>query len=155
MKLQDYAKYYIGCSCVNTLFPEGHKEYDRNWKLEGYRSDSIKPYCIGTFSHDTWTDSIKLILRKLEDMTDEDKTEIGKVMEWYKGHDLVGVKHMETMHDTYKNMASDCLIKANSNFDDRLGPSAYFKMLPALTKLGFDLFGLIDAGLAIDSKTLK
>lgn len=124
MELKDVIHYYIGCRCFNTWFPEGHEEYDRNWKLEGYRADSIKPYCLGTFSHDTWTDSIKPILRRVNDITEEENDEL---------QPLVGVSEV-----------NGCIIKHDTAATFNWG-----------IKKGFDLFGLIDAGLAVDAKLIK
>lgn len=127
MKLQDYIHYYIGCRCFNTWFPDDHPEYDRGWILRTYRTapDTVNPYGLETEfgEYITSTDSIKPILRRAGDITEE---EFGKV-DMLKG--VVEVGGFKVKFDT-----------------------------PAVMdwgfKNGFDLFGLIDAGLAIDSKTL-
>jgi triacylglycerol esterase/lipase EstA (alpha/beta hydrolase family) len=69
MELKDYIQYYIGCRCVNSWFPEDHDMYNANWVLEAYCSKDIKPYKLDNENTFTWTDSIKPILRKLEDMS--------------------------------------------------------------------------------------
>lgn len=67
MNLKDYAPYYLGCRCLNTWFPEGHEMYDRGWQLKAIDTYSDNPYGLNCYAEFTWTDSIKLILRKLED----------------------------------------------------------------------------------------
>jgi hypothetical protein len=117
-RLQDYAQYYIGCRCFNTWFPESDENYNNNWKLVGFRSDSEKPYGLENDEDYTWSDSIKLILRKLEDITEEEK----------------------------KNL------HIGRCFDFQCYRADQFNELLAK---GFDLFGLINSGLAIDAATLQ
>lgn len=129
MKLQDYAPYYIGCRCINTWFPEGHKEYNKGWVLSGYcqlYDNGGKPFFLESENEVTWTDSIKLILRKLEDITNEECEMYNQIF--------------YTMHSINK-------------VQDQMKTGA--ALTDYLLKTGFDLFGLIEAGLAIDSKTLK
>ena len=149
-KLLDYAGYYIGCGCVNTWFPDDHGAYNPGWKLIGVRADYPKPYCLDSGTSITWTDSIKLILRQLECITDEEKTHIGKLAGWYEGKKIINNHHFEIAHDVLKEMAYDCLITADNNVDDRLGPKAYFSFIHYLLKQQFDIFGLIELGFAID-----
>lgn len=130
MKLQDYIQYYVGCQCLNTWFPEGHPEYNRGWVLRSYRSIGVNPYGLETEfgEYITSTDSIKLILRKLSDMTNEEEKEL----ETIKGTRIIyrSEPNIEIRYDT---------------------PDTFHWML----KKQFDLFELIENGLAIDSKTLK
>lgn len=126
MKLQDYAKFYIGCRCFNTWFLQGHEMYDRNWQLKSIDIYSDNPYGLNCYAEFTWTDSIKLILRKLEDITNEECEAYNYIM--------------FTCHSVNK-------------LQDQMKTNA--AMTKYLLEQRFDLFGLIDAGLAIDSKTLK
>lgn len=131
MDFKDYAPYYIGCRCFNTWFPEGHKQYDKGWKLMGVcpaYARNGKPYLLENEDDYTWTDSIKPILRHLSDMTKEETDELEKI----KGTKVVYRSHlpMEIKYDT---------------------PETFHWML----KKQFDLFSLIENSLAIDSKTLK
>jgi hypothetical protein len=88
-----------------------------------------------TVTNDTWNeltsnshyyfighDEIKLVLRRLSDMSEEEN------QEWAETNGALG----------------NC-----SRYEDEAHATAY------LLSKGFDLFGLIDAGLAIDSKTLQ
>lgn len=79
MDFKDYAGYYIGCRCFNTWFPEDHEEYDRDWILRGVCNNVTSYYKSFLLENDddfTWTDSIKPILRKLEDITDDEIKEL-------------------------------------------------------------------------------
>lgn len=126
MKLIDIVPYYLGCKCVNNWFPENHELYNNNWQLASIDINSPKPYRLDTGEDYTWTDSIKLILRKIEDMNNEEKNEYHSLV----GETTDGVHVVVIRHDV---------------------PASFHWLL----KNGFDLFDLIENGLAIDSKTLK
>jgi hypothetical protein len=126
MNLKDYAHYYIGCKCFNTWFPEGHEQYDNDWILGGFILNSSKPYCLENSDKDTWTDSIKPILRKLDDITNEECEAYNDIM--FTCHSV------NKLQDQMKTQA------ALTNY---------------LLSLHFDLHGLITLGLAIDVETLK
>jgi hypothetical protein len=79
---------------------------------------------------------VQLHLRRLEDITEDEAGEIGRIL----GQPAA--------------MVTTLLIIANNNFDHRLGPSSYFKIMPFLTRLHFDLFNIIENGLALDIKTI-
>src|SRR5690606_24598318 len=68
-----------------------------------------------------WSDHVKLILRRLSDMSEEEN------QEWAETNGALG----------------NC-----SRYEDEANATVY------LLSKGFDLFGLIDSGLAIDAKTL-
>jgi hypothetical protein len=140
MKCINYAGYYLGCRCFNTWFPEGHEQYDNNWLLEGFRPQSPKSYLLGNQTDETWTDSIKPILRKLEDITDGEWLEIENetsiipdAIGWH------GIKEsfmtMDIRHRWHWTITNEALI--------------------ILRKRGIDVDQLIENGLALDSKTLK
>jgi len=114
MKLQDYIHYYIGVECLNTWFTPDHECYKEGWKLEGYRTTSQKCYFLENETDNTWTDSIKPILRRLISLTEDERADL----------------HIGTCFDfgSYRPDQFNYLLKKH-----------------------FDLFGLIDAGLAIDA----
>jgi hypothetical protein len=140
LNFKDYAPYYIGCKCFNTWFPKGADMYDNDWVLKGYHAGYPKPYCLDNKEEETWTDSIKPILRKLWDMTDEDCWQIDKL-------DSMWVPNTSTEYKTNRLYLyrEKCIV-----FRD-VSPLVFDYLL----KQGFDLFKLIENGLAIDSKTLK
>lgn len=123
--LKDYAAYYLGCRCLNTWFPVGHAMYDNEWKLDGYREHSPKPYLLGNTEDETWTDSIKLVLRKITAMTEEEKNAYHLLC----GESTDGVHSVVIRHDT---------------------PESFHYLL----KQGFDLWDLIESRLAVDAATL-
>lgn len=126
MNFKDYAGYYIGCRCFNTWFPEGHEMYDRNWQLKAIDTYSDNPYGLNCYAEFTWTDSIKPILHRREDLPEKEGVEMfGADRYW----DIIC---LEGMWDSFSTREFHSLIK-----------------------LGYDLFGLIDAELAIDSKTIS
>ncbi len=153
MKLQDYIHYYIGCRCVNAWFPEGHEHYDNNWKLTGFLSTSIKPFELENDKENTYTDSIKLLLRKWDSITDDEIKQyinFEKTKEMYANVSWDRVEGVLNVHYS---------IETDNGYYPQTHTKDFCRFLPEdimwLTKNGFDVFGLIDAGLAIDSKTLK
>jgi hypothetical protein len=72
MELSQVIHYYIGQPCVNTWFPEGNENWNAGWILKGFHSEYPKPYCLETDIETTWTDSVKPLLRKIEDMKEDD-----------------------------------------------------------------------------------
>lgn len=102
--IKDYIHMYIGCEALHS---HGH-----TFEIT---HDDIS-YCV------TWPSMYKLILRKLSDMTEEDRLKYG----W-------------TIEET----------------DEGLKVNYPFESFRLLCKDGWDLFGLIPAGLAIDKTSLK
>lgn len=99
----------------------------------------------GFYPHYAQGADVKPILRPLSSMTEEEAMEVYKIVygEAYDGPDGDCRYHIGM---GYKNGVS--LALAVVGFRDTLGhPPAFLH----LCSLGFDLFGLIDAGLAIDS----
>jgi hypothetical protein len=181
MNLKDYAQYYIGCRCFNTWFPEGHEQYDFDWRLTAIDIDSVKPYRLDVQGGYTWTDSIKLILRRLDGMTENQMIGLLQSMVPADMEDkpVYGDYDLEMFYNDDGLMVDgDIAVGANYTcicFDGQIGikkcgsiilfeqdedvtrghlvntPMAFDYLL----KQGFDLFGLIDAGLAFDINTLN
>lgn len=153
MKLQDYAPYYIGCRCFNTWLPEGHEQYDNGWILGGFILNSSKPYCLENEDKDTWTDSIKPILRLVEDMTDDDIKlffEYDRLIRLYR--DVSFSRFMGGITVNYSVETEDEGWYPQS-YDFHFHKLSSLQ-LHRLLKAGFDMFSLIKNGLAVDSKTL-
>lgn len=129
--IKDYAHYYIGQPCLNTWFPADHDAYNAGWVLVGFNETSIKPFGLENETDSTWTDSIKPILRRLEDMTEEERQVVHNMGKLYMNH----------KDHTLPSYSLSKMWAANQTH--------------YLLKQGFDLFGLIDAGLAVDAKTLN
>ena len=123
--IKDYAKFYINsCECQVIAVDTTVKNV---FAKEGeiIKFDEMCHYVVT--SEDVM--NVKLILRHLSDMTEEEAKEIG----WW---------------DEFENRiiyAKDFNQKWMFSSDQMIG----------LLSRGFDLFGLIEAGLAIDSTTLN
>lgn len=144
MKLQDYAQYYIGCRCLDTWFPEGHEHYNNNWILTGYVQDMEKSYCLENKLNNTWTDLIKLILRKINDITEDEFVHAIKLFDPEESVDEI-IKN----YRPFTILGMEGMVIERGQFQDAMQVVHY------LISIGIDMFGLIDAGLAIDSKILK
>lgn len=184
MELKDVIHYYIGCRCFNTWFPEGHKELNKGWVLSGYcqlYADGGKPFLLESENEVTWTDSIKPILFRLEDMTEQQM--IGLLQSMVPANMDDKPKDEDYDLEMFYNddglmVDGDVSVGANYTcrcYEGQIGikkcgsiilfeegkdvtrneltntPMAFHYLLTQ----HFDLFGLIDAGIAIDSKTLK
>jgi len=154
IQLKDVIYYYIGVKCYNTWFPPDHEAYNAEWMLQGYRATNIKPYLLENETDTTWTDSIKPILRRTEDITDE---EIKEFIGWDKLNKLyIDVKYEKVFNGievSYSIDAGDQGIYPMNQFQtlDVFTPNEF----RCLISKSFDLFGLIDSGQAIDAKTIS
>ena len=110
-ELKDFIHLYLGCECVIG------SDLSTKETVQAVSKDSV---CVGInkYGVESWykTKSIKLILRPLNDMTDEEEKESGD--------------NPETVFEAAEQ-------------------------IEYLLSKHFDLFGLIEAGLAIDKTTLK
>lgn len=157
-QLKDYIQYHIGCRCFTYSGYGILKEYnqDGHWfvKLDnggatvGNINDTHTP-CDNKEAFPKGYPPktiIKPILRQLEDITKEEMREI------------VLMNYM--IHNTLQDVAyfENSIMFGTTGFTgggkiklDKLSP----KLFHYLLKQGFDLFGLLDAGLAVDEKELK
>jgi len=157
-KLIDYIHFYIGQPCVNSWFAETHDMYDNGWILAGVDKMSAKPYKLDNSDDFTWSKEVLVILRPLSDMTEEE---------------AIALYCSEPWHHVSKSYIKQAVIKENVKGHqpniieiDHAGPSGssgycmgtdllYLNKLSArqfafLLSRGFDLFGLIESGLALD-----
>lgn len=172
MNIKDYAHYYIGQPCFNTWFPADHEAYNAGWKLTGIQSTSVRPFGLENETDKTWTESIMLVLRRLEDMMEEEAITIARLCffdrdKGYPDSDFkarkvgIGSEKPSTYEVRIDNDWYDEVIKigfitgniwrCNGSIEHLHNQSQVFHYR---IKQGFDLFGLIPAGLAIDIKTL-
>jgi hypothetical protein len=113
MKMIDYIHYYFGCQCVEAIKVPGQEL--------NFEPSTITVRTL--FNVQSQMSEVKLVLRRLEDMTEEERVEIfGKDVHWYKPFDANDACDIQQWHK--------------------------------LLQKGFDLFGLIDASIAIDAKTI-
>jgi hypothetical protein len=144
-KLSDYLHFFIGCKMLYSSHHEPQNE----------------PY---TLTHDNVGQAIEFgdrpILRRLEDITPGELKEmiikLSKIdlSDCEFEYDFVGHTWVNAIR---KGVVVDCLVienNGNINMDD-YSPSQLpqAEAFHYLLKQGFDLFGLIDAGLAVDEKT--
>lgn len=161
MKLQDYLHYYLGCPCIYYMAdddPAGYHaalDYDliKNWLANQEETD------------------IKLQLRQLEDMTEEEAIAIARLcfFDRDKGYPDRDFKARKTSIGTILPSAYEVRID-NDWYDEVIkigfntgniwrcnGSTEHLhnqsKVFHYLLQQHFDLFGLIPAGLAIDIKT--
>ena len=168
MQLKDYAHYYIGKPCLNTWFTPDHDAYDVGWKLVGFNASRVKPFELENDTDTTCTDSIKLKLRRLESMTEEEAEQLALI---YSGAKSVArTKGIASNWHYYlcyfgDNEEGELLIIAAdgcawyAHYFDKSLPGhrnivGEHKAFHYLLQQRFDLFGLIDAGMAIDGKTV-
>lgn len=156
MELKNIIHHYLGCSIQRGgLHPE-------IYLITGVRKTTSHAdgYTVFVLDADNQEDAfpldehIKLILRPLSSMTEEEKTEIAKQWTWFQDMQIFSEKHFDIRHETTKNMVYDALITADESDGDRVGPTAYFQIVPYMCKQGFDLFNLIPTNQAIDSTKL-
>lgn len=124
MKLQDYLHYYIYSGIGVYVFPD---DTITNGFLAKYKQDYPNGVYNPVLTLDNYVkflnDGYKPILRRLEDMTEEERDEVfGADTHWYKPFDATDACDSKQWHK--------------------------------LLSMGFDLFGLIDAGLAVDGKKM-
>lgn len=148
-ELKDYLHLYLGCECIieNKLkvvlcgFEQnGHKIYPVI-RLANYSTKMVNDFSL-----------IKLLLKPLSSMTEDEAIEITKPIVIYG--DIPNAREYET----FKNVFGRIVVS--------WGKSHYEKYVPAdektftstqfqyLLSKHFDLFGLIESGLAIDATTL-
>lgn len=122
---------------------------------------------VGDYYFDDPEFNIKLLLRKLSDMTEEDSIELFKRLSNFDLSECVfdimddeeeftiNAEHNGRVVDSMSMSVNSDIVSMMNNggsFDPVNPQSEAFRFF--LSK-GFDLFGLIDAELAIDSKTLN
>lgn len=126
-ELKDIMHFYIGCEVEIEIYGKL-----RNCLLDGINKDYyflIIPGDKAATSYFKGKYSIKPILRPLSDMTDKEAADIFNMDDWLFINQKKGITHL----------------------DFALPPQTFIYLL----KQGFDLFGLIESGQAIDATTLK
>lgn len=164
--IKDYASYYIGRQCLNTWFPPDHDAYDAGWKLAGFRISYYKCFLLENDQDFTWTDSIKPILRRLESMTEEEVEQLAMI---YSGANSVrrttgvaanwhyylcffdGSPEPEKLTITADGSAwyAHYFDKNATGFRNIINEH---QATHYLLQQGFDLFGLIDDGIAVEGE---
>lgn len=138
-KLQDYIHFYIGQPCVNSWFAETHDMYDNGWILAGVDKISTKPYKLENSDDFSWSQEVKPLLRPLSAVTDEEAQEAAEI--------LGGASHIskEGQIRQFKE-----LIERIYNMQTNIPGMRWIRLTVFLLSRGFDLFDLIESGLALD-----
>jgi hypothetical protein len=140
-KIEDYLHLYLGC--MVELDNDGSKVYDR--KLVAVGGVDGEPYCKlrkGTaekgFVHAVLLKErrVKPTLRQLVSMTDTEKLQLAAFERVWSSDNILPIIKVGRLLNLYHSEKSDQITKW-------------------LLDHYFDLFGLIEAGLAIDSTTLN
>lgn len=165
MKLQDYLHYYMGCRVE--AYPFGGQQK----RTECGRLVGIGIHDIVNIKFDTWQSvadvsmsRVKPILRRLEGMTEEERKTIwwvifgrvfpdsGNVL-WFEKETTSSCKRWCMMSGVERvGIEMNGNVWADSDLSNwKFNPHV---ITHYLLQQSFDLFGLIDAGLAIDIKTI-
>lgn len=142
MNIKDCLHLYLGCECRMTkpsyhAVHELHLSCDRTFVLTGR--------LLHYFIDDTTKADIKLILRPLSDMTEEEFLGIFKPIQ---PEDVTN----DQLLDAINNLKSDGYECLDFGGMDAI---AVFEIFRKLLSKHFDLFNLIENNLAIDKTTLK
>lgn len=147
IEIKDYLHLYLGCevAVIDKMAAEYNcEEIIYTDKLKGVTESEVKPgemiAIIGDVFQEEYIDRIKPILRPLSDMSDDEC--------WYSqnafGHFVKGTS------EPYIQNRLHCIKDSYTDFRNIL-PHQFAWLL----KQGFDLFGLIESGLAIDKTKIK
>jgi hypothetical protein len=170
MKLQDYAHYYLGCKVAKDSdaldYPILKGIHGDRVMVSEYRYKT--PNCDGVFTRPEmyhYVGFVKPILRRLQDMTRDEMRAIWMIIFSREFRENGRIEwHEKETHSSCKRW---CMISGvervgielNGNVWADSGLSNY-KFNPHLIThylltQHFDLFGLIDTGLAIDAQTIN
>lgn len=184
MKLQDYINYYIGCRVEKDSdaldYPTIKGVHGDRVMISEYRYKT--PHADGVFTRPEmyqYSDFVKPILRRLEDMTEEEMIQLIQIMVPDEMEDkptdeeyilnlfhnddgnlvncdvAIGAEYNVRCYEgqlTIKKCGTICAYDETGDEQELVNaPKAYHYLLSK----HFDLFGLIDAGIAIDAKTLN
>jgi hypothetical protein len=144
-KLEDYLHLYIGQNCYSQGMTKPPNKEPIIMKIKGMDRESEKVFWVDTEYYDGHTQSamiedITLLLLHLSEMTREHMVMLGQItspLETLTDEDWIYVSG-ELKKDYKKTMRFDGMT-----------PYQTFEVTRLLLKLGYDLFELIESGLAI------
>ena len=158
MKIIDYIHYYFGCQCLEAIKVPGQEL--------NFEPSTITVRTL--FNVQSQLSEVKLVLRRLEDMTEEEAANLAVI---YSGAKKVSPMKgiASNWHYFFCYFSEDqegevLVIDATgcawyAHYFDKSQPGHRnivdeHKAFHYLLQNHFDLFGLVDAGLAIDAKTI-
>lgn len=127
-ELKEVIHLYLGCEMTDGRILHS-VDIDGEWMLLAPNGGGCTNFC------HKWDESVKPILHRLEDMTEMHENEVCNII------GIMGIdayKHAFIKEGTY-------MIKLKDSVE----------LYTFLLKNGYDIFGLIDSGQAVDYKTLK
>lgn len=144
MDIKDYLHLYIGCK-YRIMYIDYEEGQYTLWSI-------LTPDRYVTIMNDASICEIQLLLRPLSDMTEEEAIEFVKLNEF----DYYGEHPNKRIYKTYKNEFGETIVSWGEGYNSKEVPTAIKRFRPNefnyLLKQGFDLFGLLDAGLAKTKK---
>lgn len=158
MKIQDYLHYYL----YGKIWEVGVSTCTLMGIGDSYYTIKTKQGAMLTLSNRA---NIKLVLRRLDDMTLDEKKAIWKLIFNRPFPDSGNILWFDK--ETTASCKRWCMMSGVERVGIEMNGNVWadsdlhnYKFNPHiithyLLKQGFDLFGLIDAGLAIDAKTIK
>jgi len=160
--LKDYLHFYIGCRVQLTINPNSAISSVlvadivsiNTGKYITLRYKGSKNYLVSKYPYPF--SQIKLILRRLSSMTEVEAIEICKIETNPNRYEAIEIFEIKTDSIWYMD-GSKWYGDGVEDYNDlyiyfnQLTPEQFKKLI----EMGFDLFGLIDSGLAIDAGTLK
>ncbi len=154
-KIEDYLHLYIGNEVIGTVFSESGANVKS--KIETVGIDCCSFYGLADYYYSEPEYKLQLLLRPLSDMT---INEGFRIMSNKFIYPIIYVGE-SGYHEGEKEIPEK--IKYKFNYDKK-NSKVYYESFPVtpsnaettriMLEMGFDLFGLIESGLAID-KTLK
>lgn len=133
-QIKDYLHFYLGCEC---------EVANRKTLLIGCHTNGNYQIAHAIGAQDYWQAKyIKPILRPLSDMTEKDANKITWHLSMYAGNETQLEHHF-----------IQALIHGSKYVLNMSDPDT-FEIMRTLCKLEFDVFGLIEAGLAVDKTTI-
>ena len=134
LQLKDYAHLYFGCDIYLTSNLEGNPVYEKLTIRNLQHIHEMAEEDLQDYPEEKLT---KLILRPLSDMTHEEFNEI----------------FGSNFGDKYSLAKIDQISESLNGLFFYLSQYANHNTIPQLLSMGFDLFGLIEGGIALDKKT--
>lgn len=146
MNVKDFLPYYIGCQCITKSYDGIKKERTISFQLFGEMA------LTGKFGYHI--ESVKPILRRLDDMKEE---EAKHLLRFKPEHEILKCEKTDK-YISFQYRWLDSIYDSGYGYSERaLGFHQLWKPqdFHYLLKQCFDLFGLIDAGVALDAKEVK
>jgi hypothetical protein len=135
--IRDYLHFYLGCECL--YYPKGLKYLPQRGRLlamdlfeeKAELRDNAGNAINRPLLTKPQTPYLKPLLRLLSSITDEEKRELLRINDDFGGNNILSFFKLNRNVNFYFNSANPFIVQY-------------------LLSKGFDLFGLIDAGLALD-----